>query len=115
MRYAKIKGSGQGCNIRQASAEFGKGGMRMRIRDDLRLRRVDGKSFVVAIGEASKLFHSMTKLNDSAALIFTVLQDGGDASDAAEALVKEYGIDPLQAQEDAQRLIKAFSEAGFFV
>ena len=84
----------------------------MRIRDDLRLRRVDGKSFVVAIGEASKLFHGMMKLNDSAALIFTVLQNGGDA---AEALVKEYGIDPLQAQEDVQRVIKAFSEAGFFV
>ncbi len=85
----------------------------MMINKDLRLRRVDNKNFVVAVGEKSKSFQNMITLNDTAAFVFEKLYSG--EKDVAQLLVKEYDVSLEKARADVDTIIKAFEKAGFFL
>ncbi len=87
----------------------------MRINSDLKLRRVDNKSFIVAIGETSKVFHGMVKLNDTGALVFSCLKKNYSEEKIAKRLEKTYGIGCEQAKSDTRLALELFEKAGFFV
>ena len=84
------------------------------INKDLRLRRVDNKNFVVAVGEKSKTFSNTVKLNDTAALIFEKLQQNESAENISEILATEYKIPFEEALTDVKNIINQFEKAGFF-
>lgn len=84
------------------------------INKDLRLRKVDNKNFVVAIGEKSKTFSNTVKLNDTAALIFEKLQQNESAENISEILATEYKIPFEEALSDVKNIINQFEKAGFF-
>ena len=87
----------------------------MMINKDLRLRRVDNKNFIVAVGEKSKSFSGMVKLNDTAAMIFELLKKGLSAEEIAKKLEKDYDISLEKAVSDVENTIEAFKKAGFFL
>ena len=86
----------------------------MKLSKDLRLRKVDNKNFVVAIGEKSKTFSNTVKLNDTAALIFEKLQQNESAENIALDISKEYEIPFEDALSDVTNIINQFEKAGFF-
>ena len=86
----------------------------MKINNDLRLRRIDNKNFVVAVGEKSKTFNNTVKLNDTAAEIFEQLQKGISNEEIAENLAKEYSLSLEEVLSDVKNVVSQFEKAGFF-
>jgi hypothetical protein len=87
----------------------------MNINKDLKLRRVDNKNFIVAVGETSKVFHGMIKLNDTGALVFTLLRKNNTPEQIAKKLAKSYAISIEQAAADIECTIDIFKRAGLFI
>ncbi|MFF8034429.1 MULTISPECIES: lasso peptide biosynthesis PqqD family chaperone [unclassified Streptomyces] len=52
------------------------------------------------------------ELNPTATLVVRTLLDGGEAADAAAALVREFDIERAQALRDVQGLVADLREAG---
>ncbi len=86
----------------------------MKINKDLRLRRIDNKNFIVAVGEKSKTFNNTVKLNDTAAEIFEQLQKSKNNEEIAKKFVKEYSLSFEQAFSDVNDVVLQFEKAGFF-
>lgn len=84
------------------------------IHSQLRLRKIDNKNFVVAVGEKSETFKNTVKLNDTAAEIFSMLQQNKSAEDIAKKFETEYGISYEIALSDIKTVISQFEKAGFF-
>jgi len=84
------------------------------IHSQLRLRKIDNKNFVVAVGEKSETFKNTVKLNDTAAEIFSMLQQNKSAEDIAKKFGTEYGISYETALSDIKTVISQFEKAGFF-
>ncbi len=86
----------------------------MKIKKGFVLRRVLDEAIVVASGEASKNFHGMIKLNDSAADIWGWISEGLSESEIAAKLAEKYEIAPEKAAEDTRAMIEQMLGAGIF-
>lgn len=84
------------------------------IHSELRLRKIDNKNFVVAVGKKSETFKNTVKLNDTAAEIFLMLSKNKSAEDIARSFEKEYNISFENALVDVNDVISQFEKAGFF-
>lgn len=84
----------------------------MRIKQGFVLRRVLDEAIVVASGEASKTFHGMIKLNDSAADIWQWISEGKGEAEIAKLLSEKYEISLEKATSDTQAMIKSMAENG---
>ena len=84
----------------------------MKIKQGFVLRRVLDEAIVVASGEASKTFHGMIKLNDSAADIWQWISEGKGESEIAKLLSEKYEISLEKATSDTQAMIKSMAENG---
>lgn len=85
----------------------------MQVNKDLRLRRAMGKNFIVAVGELSKTFYGMVKLNDTAAFVFSCLQKKKPMEKIVKAVVKKYNVEEAVAFNDVNSIIEQFKKAGF--
>jgi len=85
----------------------------MKIKEGFVLRRVLDEAIVVASGEASKNFHGMVKLNDSAADIWGWISEGLSESDIAAKLAEKYELDADKAEADVKAMISQMSDNGF--
>lgn len=83
----------------------------MKIKKGFMLRNVGGKHIVVAVGEASKSFNGLIKLNDTACFLWEKLIKGSDKDKLAKALTKEYEVDIKTAGESVDEFIKTLKEA----
>ncbi|OLZ71620.1 hypothetical protein AV521_11925 [Streptomyces sp. IMTB 2501] len=52
------------------------------------------------------------ELNPTATLVVRTLLDGGEESDAAAALVREFDIDEAQALRDVEALVEQLRDSG---
>ncbi|MFF4486285.1 lasso peptide biosynthesis PqqD family chaperone [Streptomyces sp. NPDC001544] len=52
------------------------------------------------------------ELNPTATLVVRTLLDGGEAADAAAALVREFDIDQAQALRDVETLVRELRDSG---
>lgn len=84
----------------------------MKIKQGFVLRRVLDEAIVVASGEASKTFHGMIKLNDSAADIWQWISEGKEAGEIAKLLSEKYEISLEKATADTDTMIKSMMENG---
>lgn len=84
----------------------------MKIKKGFVLRRVLDEAIVVASGEASKTFHGMIKLNDSAADIWQWISEGKEASEIAQLLSEKYEISAEKAASDTAAMIKSMTDNG---
>ena len=66
----------------------------MTIKKGFVAKEIAGQYVVVALGEASKIFNGIIKLNESAKFIWDLLVEGKEKDDVVEALLNEYdGVD----------------------
>ena len=86
----------------------------MKIKEGFVLRRVLDEAIVVASGEASKKFHGMIKLNETAAFIWELISEGNTEEEIAKKLSEKYEISIEQAAEDTKTMIATMAEKGFF-
>ena len=78
----------------------------MKIKKGFVAKEIAGQYVVVALGQASKIFNGIIKLNDSGKFIWDMLESGADLNEITEALLAEYeGVDRETAQNDIQNFI----------
>ncbi len=84
----------------------------MKIKDGFMLREVAGNYIVVAVGNAVKEFNGMINLNETGALMWKVLEKGGDEQDILTAMLNEYEVDEQTAKADIKEFVENLVKAG---
>ena len=78
----------------------------MKIKKGFVAKEIAGQYVVVALGKASKIFNGIIKLNDTAKLIWDILEKGAEKEEIVDALLAEYeGVDRATAEADVQKFI----------
>lgn len=85
----------------------------MKIKEGFVLRSVMGNDVVVAVGEASKNFRGMVKLNGTAAAVWKLLEKGCSESEIVDTMFEEYEVERDQLAADVKRLLEGFEKQGF--
>lgn len=89
----------------------------MKVKEGFILRKVAGKYVVVATGDATKSFHGMVKLNETAKNIWQGLSDGKTVDEITDELAKlnsaKTDEDRKIISDDVQSMIGEMVKAGF--
>lgn len=85
----------------------------MRIKQGFVMRDVAGQAVVIATGDASRDFHGMVKLNQTAAVVWHGVEEGLDVKAIAERFVAEYDVEAGRALADVEALLARMCEQGF--
>ena len=64
------------------------------------------------MGEASRTFRGMIKLNDTGLMIWNLLEDDITENGIVAALTERYEVDDETARADVRRFIAVLAEAG---
>lgn len=84
----------------------------MKIRDGFVVKELAGQYVVVALGQASKIFNGIIKLNDSAKFIWEKLAVGAEKEDVINALLEEYeSVDRETAEKDFDKFVNELKGA----
>ena len=84
----------------------------MKLKPDYVLRQVAGTWVVLPLGETAVNFSGMIRLNDSGAMLWKALEQGGDQNTLVEALTGEYNVSRQQAQSDVEEFLEKLRKAG---
>ena len=84
----------------------------MKIKNGFVVRSIAGESVVVALGEASKNFNGIIKLNETGRFIWDRLSDGAEFSELVSAILSEYEIDEATAEADVKAFVEILEGAG---
>ena len=85
----------------------------MKIKGDFVLREVMGQSVAVPVGETSKNFHGMIKLNASGAEIWKDLEKGLTKEQIAQKIVEQYdSIEMDEALLKVETFLTKLQDAG---
>ena len=84
----------------------------MKIKNGFISRQVAGNNVVVAIGEQSKHFNGIIKLNESGLLLWNKLVAGAERAELVELLLAEYDIDAQTAENDVDKFVGVLRDAG---
>ncbi len=75
-------------------------------------KEIAGQYVVVALGEASKIFNGIIKLNESGKFIWDLLAIGKEKDDVIAALLEEYeGVDRETAEKDLDNFVNVLKGA----
>ena len=83
----------------------------MKIKDGFMLRKVGGHNVVVALGEASRSFNGIIRLNDTGVFLWQQLQQDKTEEQLLTALTAEYDIDEAQAKTDIAEFVDSLRKA----
>ncbi len=83
----------------------------MKIKNGFVVRSIAGESVVVALGEASKNFNGIIKLNDTGRFIWDKLAEGAELETLVEAILSEYDIDKETAEADVKVFVDTLKGA----
>ena len=87
----------------------------MKIKSDFTIQKVGNSYIAVAVGETSKTFHGMVKLNETGAFLWNKLAEADcTEDDLVEALLAEYDVDRETAARDVHRVIEGLAANGVF-
>ena len=84
----------------------------MKLKKDFKLCRVLDETIVIPTGEVSKSFYGMVKLNESAADIWSWIEEGADEAALTEKLADKYELSCEKATADVKAFISQMTEAG---
>ena len=85
----------------------------MQIKKDFTIQKVGNSYIAVAVGETSKTFHGMVRLNETGAFLWKKMSEGDVAVDElVDALLSEYEVDRETAAHDVEQLVAQFRESG---
>lgn len=83
----------------------------MRINKDFTIQKVGASYVAVPVGETSKNFHGMVRLNESAALIWNQMAERDCDEDAlVAALQSEYDVTEDVARADVRHVLALLNE-----
>lgn len=85
----------------------------MNIKQGYVIRKVMGNHVVIATGEASKKFHGMVKLNDTAAEIWGYISENKSLDEIVSCMLEKYEVDEEKLRQDVTKTIKTLKEQGF--
>lgn len=83
----------------------------MKIKEGFVAREIAGQSVVVALGEASKIFNGIIKLNETGRVIWDCLTEGKEKEETVEKILSEYEIDRQTVEQDYDRFIATLQGA----
>ena len=84
----------------------------MKLNPNFVLRQVAGTWVALPVGQTSVSFNGMLSLNDSGALLWKTLEQGGDREALADALTTEYDVDRATALADVDEFLATLAKAG---
>ena len=84
----------------------------MSLKKNFVLRQVAGTWVVLPLGAETVNFSGMLQLNDSGAMLWRVLEQGGDKGALVEALLGEYDVTREQAEADVDAFLDKLTQAG---
>lgn len=83
----------------------------MKIKNGFVAKEIAGQYVVVALGQASKIFNGIIKLNESGKFIWDMLVVGAEKQDIVDALLGEYEVDAAIAETDVEKFINELKGA----
>lgn len=83
----------------------------MKIKNGFVVREIAGECVVVALGEASRIFNGIIKLNETAKLIWNMLSEGSEKETVIERILATYEIDRETAENDFDRFVETLKGA----
>ena len=83
----------------------------MKIKPGFIIRELAGEYVVVALGEASKIFNGIIKLNDTGKFMWEKLAIGCEKEEIIQAILQEYDVDHAQVEADLDQFIKTLEGA----
>jgi sensor domain CHASE-containing protein len=84
----------------------------MRAKEGFVLHKMGEQAVVIAVGEATKNFNGMIKLNDTGEFLWKMLEKGANKKQLASALYEDYEVTMEQAESDVERFIEILSKPG---
>jgi hypothetical protein len=88
----------------------------MQINQDFTIQKVGGSYVAVAVGETSKKFHGMIRLNETGAFLWKRMAERDiTEEELVDALLAEYEIDRNTAAEDVRRMIESLRAYPIFL
>jgi len=83
----------------------------MKIKSGFIVRELAGEYVVVALGEASKIFNGIIKLNDTGKFIWDGLTIGKEKEAIILDMLKEYDVERAQLEADYDRFVETLKGA----
>ena len=83
----------------------------MRIKNGFVIREIAGECVVVALGEASKIFNGIIKLNETGRIIWDMLSKGSEKHEIVDAILQEYDADRETVEADFDRFAETLKGA----
>ena len=83
----------------------------MKIKSGFVVREIAGECVVVALGEASKIFNGIIKLNETGKIIWEELSVGSDKDSVVEKILSEYDVDRETVECDFDRFVEILKGA----
>ena len=85
----------------------------MKIKKGFVLRAVGGENVVVPVGEMSKNFHGMIKLNETGAFLWRFFSEEHTIEEAIDALCNEYEADRELVTRDVNHFVEILTRNSF--
>ena len=83
----------------------------MKIKNGFVMRELAGEYVVIALGDASKIFNGIIKLNDTGKIIWEMLSQGAEQDTIVDAILKEYNAESAKVEADVARFIETLKGA----
>lgn len=88
----------------------------MQINRDFTIQKVGNSYVAVAVGETSKTFHGMVRLNETGAFLWKLMAEKDcTEEELIEAMLAEYEVDRETVTADVRRIVSTMAENGLFV
>ncbi len=88
----------------------------MQINKDFTIQKVGASYVAVPVGETSKTFHGMVRLNETGAFLWNLMA-AADCTEAelVEKLLEEYEVSREVAERDVHRVVEYLQQNGILV
>ncbi len=88
----------------------------MQINKDFTIQKVGASYVAVPVGETSKHFHGMVRLNETGAFLWNKLAEGDcSEADLVAALLAEYEVAEDVAAADVHRIVTQLQESNILI
>lgn len=84
----------------------------MKIKKGFIVRRVGGQSVAVAVGEMSKSFKGMIRLNETGKFLWDILAAGAEEDELVAKILDEYEVAEADARADVRSFVAKLEEVG---
>ncbi len=82
----------------------------MQINKDFTIQKVGASYVAVPVGETSKTFHGMVRLNETGAFLWEKMKKDCTEEELVEALLSEYEVSREIAERDVHRVVELLRE-----